>query len=236
MIRNRRPLLRRLAPSIACVALLVPAATRAQTSVLDDGAFRVLIGGREVGRETFSIRQNGSGADAVISAQGRVTLTSQDLTASLELRGQSLRPAAYQMKVQGDGQRSIVGRVIGGRFSAQIASPSGEQLREYLASDGAIVLDDGVAHQYYFVARKALDGATSVPLLIPRENRQVMASVSVTGVQTIQVGGRSVQARHILVQPKNGDTREVWVDGDGRVLRVAIPARDYVAERDAPPA
>lgn len=215
-------------------ALLAPEAASAQTT-LDEGTFRILVGGREVGRETFSIRQSGAGPEAVVVAQGRVTLTSQDLTSSLELRGAGLRPASYQMQVEGDGSRRIAGRVIGGRFSEQIASASGEQLREYLASDGAIVADDGVAHQYFFVAQRALDGETAVPLLVPRESKQVMATLRLLGTERIEAGGGTVQARHIVVQPRSGDARDVWVDSRGRVLRVEIKSRDYTAVRSTLP-
>ncbi len=212
------------------LAALAPAAAGAQ-STLDEGTFRILVGGREVGRETFSIKQSGAGAEAVVVAQGRVTLSSQDLTSSLELRGAGLRPASYRMQVEGDGSQRIAGRVIGGRFSEQIASGSGEQLREYLASDGAIVADDGVAHQYFFVARRALEGQTSVPLLVPRQSKQVMATLRLVGPERIEAGGSAVQARHIVVQPRTGDARDIWVDNRGRVLRVEIKARDYTAVR-----
>jgi hypothetical protein len=59
------------------------------------------------------------------------------------------------VKVEGAESQQIAGRVVGGRFSAKIISPAGEQMREYLASDGAIVADEGVAHHYYFLARQA---------------------------------------------------------------------------------
>src|SRR5512138_500707 len=59
---------------IAGTALLVPLSARAQTSTLDEGAFRLMVDGREVGTETFSIRQSGEGDRAVVIAQGRVVL------------------------------------------------------------------------------------------------------------------------------------------------------------------
>ena len=47
--------------TIAGAALLVPLALRAQTATLDEGSFRLLVDGREVGTETFSIRKSGEG-------------------------------------------------------------------------------------------------------------------------------------------------------------------------------
>ncbi len=224
-----------VAALILTAPLAVPAAARAQNQTLDEGTFRIMVAGHEVGRETFSIRESGAGSDAVVVAQGRVTLDNRTVNSSLELTGAKLRPAVYQVQIEGDGEKRIAGRLAGGRFSAKIVSPSGEQMREYLAGDGAVVVDEGVAHQYYFVARAAAAGATTLPLLVPSENRQVMAQLSSAGQESVEVGGKRVPARHLVVTLRGGDARDVWVDDQGRILRVEIPARQYAAVRTSAP-
>ncbi|MGH7476881.1 MAG: hypothetical protein ACRELD_11365 [Longimicrobiales bacterium] len=219
--------------ALGCMSLL-PALADAQTTVLDEGTFRIMLNGREVGRETFSIRQSGSGGDAVIVAQGRISLGGEQISSSLELQGAGLRPAAYEVQVEGDSEQRITGRVSSGRFSARILSAAGEQMREYLASDGAVVADDGVAHHYYFVAQQALQGAANMPLLIPRQSRQTAAQVALSE-DRIEVGGRTVSAQLLRIEPAGGDERRVWVDGEGRVLRVEVSARGYVAVRASLP-
>jgi hypothetical protein len=107
-------------------------------------------------------------------------------------------------------------------------------MREYLASPGAIVLDDGLAHQYYFLARRMRNG--EIPVIIPRENRQVMATVRGLGEEQVQIGDQRVSLFHLVVAPAGGDERHVWVDALGRVIRVQIPARNYVAVRSEIPA
>jgi hypothetical protein len=102
-------------------------------------------------------------------------------------------------------------------------------LREYVASSGATILDEGVAHHYYFLARRTRNGR--VPVLIPRENRQVMAQVTDRGEEPLAVNGTNVTLYHLVVLPDGGEERHVWVDALGRVIRVAIPDRGYVAER-----
>lgn len=219
----------------ALAALAASALTaQAQTSVIDEGTFRLSVRGTTVGTETFTIRRSGSGANATTVAQGRIVLeTGQQTQAVLELQGASLRPAAYQIEVRGDDRQNITGRAAGNRFRATIVSSSGEQMREYLASQGAVVLDEGVAHQYYFLASEPLDG--HVPIIIPRQSRQVSATVAIQGSETITIADTSVQARRIHVQPQGLAERIVWVDDQGRVLRLQIPADDFVAERTALP-
>jgi hypothetical protein len=228
---------RAAACSMALVLALVPAAVSAQTVQLDEGTFRLLLGGREVGRETFSIRQNGTGADAVIIAQGRVVLEGNgagEVVANVQLAGAGLRPVAYDLELRGADARRIHGSVTGRRASARVTAAS-ETFREYLVTDGAVILDDGVSHHYYFIAQRALAGATAVPIMVPRESRQVQATISLGGEESISAGGTTVRARRLTVQPAGGDTRSVWIDAEGRVLRVEVPARNFVAVRTTLP-
>jgi hypothetical protein len=71
--------------------------------------------------------------------------------------------------------------------------------------------------------------------VIPRASKQVSAQVTVGGSETVTVGGRSVAARRLTVEPAGEPARNVWVDSQGRVLRVEVPARRYVAERTSMP-
>lgn len=209
--------------------------TAAQTVQLDEGSFRILVSGREVGTETFSLRQNGTGADAIVIAQGRVVLDANETTANVQLSGTGLRLVAYDVELSGTDARRIRASVSGSRASARTVSAAGETMKEYLVSDGAVLLDDGVAHHYYMIAKRAEAGASSTPILIPRESRQVQATISVAGSESVSAGGSTVTATKIVVQPRGGDVRSVWVDAQNRVLRVEIPARNYVAVRTALP-
>jgi hypothetical protein len=223
----------------ALLAGLTASPLAAQTVTLDEGSFRISVAGREVGTEVFSIRQNGSGQNAVIIAVGRIVLDGdkgpQELSSELQVAGGSLRPAAYEVKVQGADAEQIKGRVVGGRFSAQIVSPAGEMMREYLAGDGAVVSDEGVAHQYYFLARRADGKSARIPLIIPRLNKQVVAQVTHGGPEKIAIMGRSYEAQKYTVSAPGTATREIWVDAEGRVLRLEIGDRKLVAQRVAAP-
>lgn len=224
----------------AAVALgLAGAEARAQTLTLDEGAFRLELGGREAGRETFSIRQSGTGGGAVIIAQGRVVLDGErgreEVATSLEVSAADLRPTAYQATVRDGEPLRIAARIVGGRVSARLLGPAGEMLREYLASEGAVLMDEGVAHHAYFLARRAGSGTVRVPILVPRRSRQVSATVRVAGPEGVEVAGERLEARRIEVELAGGELVRFWADAQGRVLRFEIPARGYAAVRTAPP-
>jgi hypothetical protein len=219
-------------------ALVVATPAAAQTVQLDEGTFRLLVGGREVGVETFSIRRNGEGADAVVIAQGRVVLNDNggsEVIANVQVAGAGLRPVAYDLELRGADARRIRGSVTGSRASARTLSPTGETMREYLVTDGAVILDDGVAHHYYFVAQRAAAGAVRAPVMVPRESRQLVATMSMGGEESVSAGGTTTRARRLTVEPPGGDTRHVWIDAQGRVLRVEVPGRSYTAVRTTLP-
>jgi hypothetical protein len=95
------------------------------------------------------------------------------------------------------------------------------------------VLDEDVFHQYYFLARGNRTGA--VPVVVPHRNVQVVMRIEERGSASVNVGGQSIPARALVLVEPGGNNREIWVDSQGRVLKVAIPSRGLVALRDEPP-
>ncbi|MQA88895.1 MAG: hypothetical protein GEU90_01490 [Gemmatimonas sp.] len=204
-----------------------------QTGAEDSGSFEIFVNGRGVGTEEFSLEQTGVGPNSEFLASGQVNVLlptgSLELTSRLRSAGFQADPVSYEVAVGGDAPRRIVGTVGSGRFSAMIVTPAGEQLREYVASSGATVLDEGIAHHYYFLARRTRGG--QVPILIPRENRQVMTQVTDRGEEQVTIGGTEITLYHLVVEPEGGEERHVWVDTLGRVIQVEIPDRSYRAVR-----
>jgi hypothetical protein len=225
---------------IRTLGLLLPALAAAAPlagQTVDQGTFRVFVEGRDVGTEQFTITQTGSGAGATTMATGTVDLRlpsgSLRLVPRLRATGVASDPVQYQVDVSGDAPQRIVGTIGGGRVSAKIVTGAGEQLREYVASAGAVVLDDAVAHHFYFLAQRTHSGR--VPVIVPRESRQVMATVTSRGEEPIEVAGTTARLAHLVVQPQGGEQADVWVDDLNRVIRVDVPGRQYRAVRTALP-
>lgn len=222
-------------PIALTLALAMSAAAGvAQTTVIDEGSFRISVRGSTIGTETFTIRRSGAGANATTVAQGRVVLdTGEQIRTVIQFRGNPLSPTAYQIEVTGADRQSITGRATGNRVRATVVSDASEQMREFLVDPGAIVLDDAVAHQLYFLARDADRG--SVPVVLPRQNRQVTAHVRDLGTESIEIAGQQVTAHHFALDMDGLDDRAIWVDSRNRVLRVEIPNRDLTAQRTSLP-
>lgn len=223
---------------IPVVLVVLPAALSAQNTTLDQGSFDISVNGRPVGSETFSIRRIGSGPGASIMARGRIVRENgaQEIGTSLQLQGNPPHPTAYQIVVQGDSAERILARADGDRFTVRFISPEGERMREYLIRGRAALLDEGIAHQYYFL--RALMGSGSsaqLALIIPRRSLQTSARIQVQGQDSIKVGNRTIAATEYTLQPAGAGQQHFWTDSQGRVLRVSIPDRHYVAQRTEPP-
>jgi len=223
---------------LAFLCLAPGTSVSAQSVAMDEGAFTVTVGGRPAGTETFAIRRVGMGAEARVIAQGNVQITLPEGSVSMEPileASETLSLAGYQNKVSG--ARDQVFTLAGTtdrRFQGRTISPQGEQVQEYRAASGTILLERLVAHHYVLLGAR-LDGASgTIPVIVPGEGRQLQLSYTVTGTESLQLGGSAVEARKVRVEV-GGESRDVWFDLQGRVLRVVDPARNYQAERTSRP-
>lgn len=219
----------------ATAALIVaPASLSGQVVTVDEGSFTITQNGAPAGREDFSIRSTPGIGGTIYRAQATVTLDGQRIAPALSTDPAGT-PLSYQVEVRtGTQTERLTGQVSRGRVSIHQQGPGGASAKEYVIADGALILDDDVFHQYYFVARRS-PLPTSIPVLVPRRGVQLMMRLVSRGDATVTIGRRSLPATHlVLTDPGVGD-REIWVDSEGRVLKVALPGRSLVAIRDEPP-
>lgn len=225
-------MIRSLPLAAILVATVASSSASAQVTVADEGSFTVTVKGERVGRENFWIRTTPDPRGPVYIATSTSIINGRKMEPR-ELADPNGVPLGYDLKISGDGDaQQISGRIERGRMSMSIRTPRGESKREFMVSDGAVLIDDDVFHQYFFLARRNSQG--SVPIVIPRRNAQVMARVTQEGSEPVAIGGTTVDARHLVIS-ETGVTRDVWVDASGRVLKVAIPSRGVIALRDDPP-
>jgi hypothetical protein len=224
--------------SAAILASLPVAPLAAQVATIDEGSFTISRNGNAVGREEFSIRRTPGGeGGSVYVASATVSYDGRRLSPALRADAAG-SPLAYQVEVRvgSEVQERLTGQVGRGRFSALTKTPRGESAKEYVVSDGALILDDDVFHQYFFLAHSARAGGAIVPVVVPRRNAQLSMRIEERGAESVTVGGRALDARHLVLhEGAGGPERDVWVDAQGRVLKVAIASRGVVALRDEPP-
>jgi hypothetical protein len=203
---------------------------------LDEGTFTISRNGTVVGRESFTIRSTPGIGGPIIQARATVVYDDGDRRLTPVLRADSGGAATeYQLEVRtgANATEILTGSIQRGRFSARMQTPRGENMTQYVVSEGALILDEDVFHQYYFVARGNRTGA--IPVVVPHRNVQVTMRVEDRGAATATVGGQSLPARLLVLVEPGGADRRIWVDGRGRVLKVQMESRGVIAVRDDPP-
>ncbi len=226
--------MRPLITSIAFSSLIAVVADAQSARTLDAGSFTITVNGQRVGREDFTISGTPGASGMEYLSKATVTWGDRRLTPSL-WSDSAGAPSRYRVEVRGTSGsvERWTGTISRGRVSAQINTARGESDREYVVADGAVMLDDDVFHQYYFVAQRA--SSSTVPIVVPRRNTQMGLRVSNVGSERLTIGGKSIEGQHLQFTEPSGTVRDVWVDSAGRVLRVAIPSKGIVAQRDDPP-
>jgi Domain of unknown function (DUF6134) len=222
----------RLSLSLAAVAALLPAALGAQSVLVDEGTFNLTLGGKPAGTETFQIRRSGMGNDAIVIAQGQVHLDDPsgtiELSPILETGLPDGAASSYHLKVSGAQTAELSLKLAGRRYVSLIRSDAGEEEREFLARPETHILEEGVAHQYYFL--HTVREGSRTPVIEPRTRKQLQLTASAPVDEGLRLGPNVVQARRVTFT-EGDDTRTVWYDRQGRVLKVEIPSEGYVAER-----
>lgn len=218
--------------ALALCALAQPGRGAAQSVVVDEGTFAVSLRGVPAGSEQFAIRRAGVGDDAIVIANAVIRLDRgagpMELRPLLEVTPLDDASVNYQLKVSGSESSELSVRLAGRRYVARIRTDAGEEEREFLARPGTRIVEEGVAHHYYFL--RGVREGSSTPVIEPSTRRQVQLTASAATEEEIALGATRVRARKVTLTAGD-DVRHVWFDAQGRVLRVEIPALGYVAER-----
>jgi len=221
-----------LRAALALAPLVAPGVLSAQSVVVDEGTFTVSLAGAPAGTEKFTIRRAGVGGEAIVIANAVIELNRGEgpieLRPLLEVTPADDASSSYQLKVSGAETSELSVRLAGRRYVSRIHTEAGEEEREFLARPGTRIVEEGVAHHYYFL--RAVREASSTPVIEPRTRSQLQLVASAASEEAVLVGAARVSARKMTFSAGE-DARHVWFDEQGRVLRVEIPARGYVAER-----
>lgn len=224
--------------AVALGAVAAPGAASAQGVVVDEGTFAVSLDGRRVGTEEFTIRRAGIDAEDVVFATATVDLTRAGEEQQIRILLRAV-PAdgvpkcegnqpCYQVDVVGSGAMSLRLGLAGRRYVARIVHSAGEEIREFPAAPGTRIVESHVAHLYYFL--RDVQPGVSTPVLSPRDRSRTSLVAGRSTEEQIQLGPNVVQARRVEFSA-GADRRVVWFDRLGRVLRVSVPSRSYLAER-----
>lgn len=209
--------------------------------VIDEGVLVVRRDSQQVARETFHLRERRPGdpaggwlldASARWPGPGSRTTT---LTPVLELAADTA-PAALAYDVVADGKSErITGQPGPGRFTIRYLLPGVERARELPGGAHIVIADDSVFSLFLVVAWHAPlspDSApTHVTAILPRVASRAELTLTDLGIVATTVNRDPAVLRHILIAGGPMGPVHVWLDRDGRLMKVEVPDRSLRAER-----
>lgn len=237
---SRRMARAALAAVAALVGLLAaegPASrlhAQAETREVDSGRFHVYRGGERTATEVFAIRREGSSlrsAARLMTGSDTTLLADRIVEARLQTDAEG-QPELFELRVQRGSGPSLVGVRSGSRFRVRTRSSAGERWREYLLRSNFVILPAGFVHFHHFLFGRNGGGAAGETLtaLLPADGTEHTVRFHGRAPDTVRAAGRPTAATRWEVTV-GGERRLVWRSGDGRILRVEIPADDWVARR-----
>jgi hypothetical protein len=138
--------------------------------------------------------------------------------------------ASFVATTNGDSESLRVVVAVGARrITIRVASAAGEAAREYPGGSRSLVVDERVLSLFTLVAR--VDPGTVTVFGPPPGGRR---SASLSEVGQDRFPGAPQPLRHLVLR-SGEDVVDIWLDPQGRLIRVAIPSRELVAERVTQP-
>jgi hypothetical protein len=221
---------------VPVVAAFMFAASAVQVELIDEGSFVLYLNGQRIGREQFSIKRNTAPDGVSLIAKSTITFDGRRIESMIRT-DTSGQPLEFTIEEFQDGRLDarFTGSAVGPRFVQRMSSGGAQSEKEIRLSQGTVMADNESVYQYYFVARTR--GNPLVRLLYPRRLARDSVSITIRSQdQEVELGNGRVPARHLIVVDAAGIATDVWLDARGRLLRVAVQSRGFVAVRDAPPA
>lgn len=227
---------------LAALLLLPPARGTAQSTPqrLDVGSFTIVLNGQRIGREQFSIQRLAGADGATLEIRSESAIGERRTAMRLEADSAGT-PVRYSIEERRGAEESLRlgGQRVRGRFATLSRSTTGEAAREYLLRPNAVVVEDDGFVQYALLVRgRALapGAGVTLPSLTPVANSQGAVRVVLEADRdTVTIAGARRTARRWRVVTASGDTRLVWAEAEGLLLRVRIPGRGLEAIRDDVP-
>jgi len=224
-------------------ATLVPAGAagaRGRPSATEDreeGVFRILLSGSEIGRERFTIVRSGDSVTSSSTVEFLMPPPSRQkvlLESKLEMDSRYL-PKSYALKSEVDGRKGLVrGVFTPGEAMFEYGSETGSRRRGLLTGDLFTLLDTNIFHHFVFLVRLA--GLEPGPaeqrfeVVIPQEADSGKVRVAAAGNESIEVGGKRFEARRLRLD--SGTLMvDLWVDARGLLRKIAVPEKKIEVTR-----
>ena len=181
---------------------------------LESARFQILVEGRNVGTEEFSIGRNGEGYIARAHTRLVVDGTALDAESRMEL-DQELNPISYEYR----SGAKIIRVDIGDELAAVEFIVDGHSTPyDVRLPAGAMIIDDNFFHHYLLLLYKAGESGGRVPVFVPQQMTLGTLVVDPSGDNTFELDSDSLRLR-------------ATTDANGRMLQLDLLNANVVVRR-----
>jgi hypothetical protein len=218
--------------------------------VVDAGSFSILIAGRKIGSESFTIRQSAEGS----TATSEIMIEEGDNKArqSSELRlGPLGELRRYEWHELQPGKAELVLEPRDEFLVERVGSEKDKRFEQpFLLPASTPVLDDFffshreillwrylasvcklVAGQWQCASQKSQFG-----VIIPRQRTSGMVSIEYAGRDRLLLNGQQLELSHFRLSAEDADDWDLWLDSNQKLVRILIPSSKTEVLRDPEPA
>ncbi len=236
-------------PGGAGAGYVFPAGARpkaAQGTTVDAGTFSILIGGRKVGSETFTIKQ--SAEASVASSEIRIddgnTKARQTSEYRLSRKGELLRYEWHELAPE---KNEIVVEPQDEFLVEHITNEKDKKFDQpFLMPATTLVLDDFFFSQreiltwrYLASICKAVNGVTQCAsqksqfgVIVPRQHTSIVVAIEYIGRERAPLHGSEAEVNHYRITSEETADWDLWFDSHQKLVRILIPATKTEVVRD----
>ena len=210
--------------------LVTPAYTEDRKLQREEAQFDILVGGKKIGQEKYSIAGSGDtiSSNSIVSFRdpgNRRQKVQMETQLSMDLH---YLPQTYQLRTNVDGQKGTInGRFVPGEATFEYRGAGNPRTRGLLVGERFIVLDTNVFHHYIFVVRLfdfSTDKSQSLEVVIPQELDGGVLKIREIGIERLSAGGKKRDLHHLRVD--SGLLQiDLWVDDQQILYKIALPAK-----------
>jgi len=205
--------------------------------IQDHGVFILQVAGRQIGTENFEIRSRGGQVEARAEIQIHVTQNGKTFafkTFPYLILNAALEPIAYTWSQRGPQSSRISINFARSPVRVRYHTVNGRQdVRTFALPHGVVILDDNVIDQYELAARRYLrtpGGKQTFQAFTPQEALPGVITVSSLGVESLQLNGHKQICQRLVLSTSLAQI-DLWVDKQGRLLRMERASTQFVASR-----
>jgi hypothetical protein len=236
---------------ILTLAASSPASARSKgaeqgSKVVDSGTFSILIDGRKVGTETFSIRQlpDVSIASSEIKIDDGTHKARQTSEFRLTPHGELQR---YEWRELAPGKSEIVVESKDEFLVEHITSEKDKKFEQpFLLPASTLILDDFFfSHREILIWRylasicKPVNGVTQCAsqksqfgVIVPRQHASSVISIEYVGRDSVPFHGGQPELSHFRLTSDDFDVWDLWLDDNKKLVRILIASTKTEVVRD----